>query len=107
MRISSRLQLTELGCMVIKGVVSIKNTINMVVLLQLRVRFCTERNKLPLKKHDNKQTAIRKYWTRHGSTKYIWTKQSLALAISYVKNEQGRAMEFGSSERNRAPNVSE
>jgi REP element-mobilizing transposase RayT len=46
---------------------------------------------------NNKNTSKRtiKYWTRHGSTKYLWTKKSLANAIMYVKNEQGRIMAFG------------
>jgi REP element-mobilizing transposase RayT len=48
-----------------------------------------------------------RYWTQHGSTKYLWTKQALVSAISYVKNEQGRMMEFGSSDSCGAPNVSE
>jgi len=51
-----------------------------------------------IKKHHNEQTKTKKYWTRHGSTKYIWTKERLASAIKYVKNEQGKMMAFGSSE---------
>ncbi len=35
---------------------------------------------------------IKKYWSRHGSTKYIWTKENLACAIDYVKNRQGKIM---------------
>lgn len=68
------------------------------------------------------QTIIKKYWTRHGSTKYIRTKESLASAIRYVKNEQGKMMSFGAATKfkseprtsvrgqkqiSRAPNVSE
>jgi len=60
-----------------------------------------------IKKCNNEHTIIKKYGTRHGSTKYIWTKESLASTIKYVKNEQGQMMEFGSSQLNRAPNVSE
>ncbi len=45
---------------------------------------------------DNK-TTIKKYWTRHGSTKYIWSKERLASAIRYVKSEQGKIMAFGQS----------
>ena len=31
-------------------------------------------------------------WTRHGSTKYLWTPESLAAAIHYVIEEQGDPM---------------
>ena len=60
-----------------------------------------------IKRDHNKRTIIKKYWTRHGSTKYLWTKESLVSAIGYVKNEQGQMMKFGSTNINRAPNVSE
>ena len=36
-----------------------------------------------------------KYWTRHGSTKYLWTKEQLQVAIEYVKNGQGKMMAYG------------
>ncbi|MHC4573272.1 MAG: transposase [Planctomycetota bacterium] len=42
--------------------------------------------------------APKKFWTRHGSTKYLWTEASLAAAIRYVKYEQGDMMAFGASE---------
>ena len=42
----------------------------------------------------DRQSPVKKYWTRHGSTKYIWTKESLASAINYVKYEQGKIMTF-------------
>ncbi|MCK4914265.1 MAG: transposase [Planctomycetes bacterium] len=45
-----------------------------------------------------KESAIKKYWTKHGSTKYIWDAEKLALAVNYVKNRQGRMMEFGKTE---------
>ena len=53
------------------------------------------------------QTTIKKFWTQHGSTKYLWTKSAVVSAVNYVKNEQGRMMEFASSKSCRAPNVSE
>jgi len=39
-----------------------------------------------------------KYWTRHGSTKYIWTKARLCSAIEYVKTGQGKIMALGKTE---------
>jgi REP element-mobilizing transposase RayT len=39
-----------------------------------------------------------KYWTRHGSTKYLWTKEQLQSAIEYVKNGQGKIMAYGKTE---------
>jgi len=56
---------------------------------------------------NNSQTIIKKYWTQHGSAKYLWTKKQLASTIGYVKNEQGKMMAFGAMDTNRAPNVSE
>jgi hypothetical protein len=55
-------------------------------------------------KKDGDKISAEKYWTRHGSTKYIWTKEKLCSAIEYVKNGQGKIMAFGSS---RALNVKE
>jgi REP element-mobilizing transposase RayT len=60
-----------------------------------------------IKRNNNMQKLIKKFWTQHGSTKYLWTKESLVSAIKYVKNEQGKMMEFGSTNIIRAPNVSE
>lgn len=57
-----------------------------------------------IKRHSNEQTTTKKYWTRHGSTKYIWTKERLVSAVKYVKNEQCKVMAYVAS---RAPNVSE
>jgi REP element-mobilizing transposase RayT len=50
-----------------------------------------------IRENGNGGTIIKKYWTRHGSTKYLWTKESLESAIRYVKNEQGKMMSFGQS----------
>jgi REP element-mobilizing transposase RayT len=33
-----------------------------------------------------------RFWTAHGSTRYIWSKESLASAMNYVANEQGEPM---------------
>lgn len=40
---------------------------------------------------------ILKYWTKHGSTKYLWADEALNLATKYVRDEQGEKMSFGSS----------
>ena len=40
---------------------------------------------------------IKKYWTRHGSTRYIWKKDALASTIEYVKTGQGKIMVYGSN----------
>jgi len=55
-----------------------------------------------IRKCNNEQTTIKKYWTRHGSTKYIWTKESLASTMRYVRDEQGKIMAFGATE-NQSP----
>jgi REP element-mobilizing transposase RayT len=34
----------------------------------------------------------RTYWTRHGSTRYVWNETQLAAAIDYVLNQQGEPM---------------
>jgi REP element-mobilizing transposase RayT len=54
------------------------------------------------KPHENPLTDVRgsvtgnvKYWTHHGSTRYLWTKESVVAAIDYVKNEQGGVTAFG------------
>ena len=52
-----------------------------------------------LRKHASGRAAIKKYWTRHGSTRYLWTQDSLASAIDYVENEQGKKMMFGKMSR--------
>ena len=52
-----------------------------------------------LRKHASGQSSVKKYWTRHGSTRYLWTEQSLASAVKYVENEQGRKMTFATMGR--------
>jgi REP element-mobilizing transposase RayT len=32
-------------------------------------------------------------WTRHGSTRYLWTEEAVAEKVHYVLNEQGEPME--------------
>ncbi len=59
-----------------------------------------------IKSVDNNQKFIRKYWSLHGSTKYIWTKEGLASAIDYVKNKQGKVMSLWVGDSNRALSVS-
>lgn len=59
-----------------------------------------------IKGDGNNQKFIRKYWSLHGSTKYIWTKESLASTIDYVKNKQGKIMSLWVEYLNRAPSVS-
>jgi REP element-mobilizing transposase RayT len=34
----------------------------------------------------------RRRWARHGSTRYLWTKNAVEAAIQYVVCEQGEAM---------------
>jgi hypothetical protein len=34
-----------------------------------------------------------RFWTKHGSTRYLWTRISLDAAIDYVINQQGAPME--------------
>ena len=45
-----------------------------------------------IKKNSNKQAVIRKYWSRHGSTKYLWTKENLVSSVEYVESKQGKTM---------------
>jgi REP element-mobilizing transposase RayT len=49
-----------------------------------------------IKKASDKMPTER-YWTRHGSTKYIWTEEKLRSSIEYVKNCQGNIMAFGAT----------
>jgi REP element-mobilizing transposase RayT len=35
---------------------------------------------------------LRKRWTRHGSTRYLWKPEQVEAAIRYVVYEQGEAM---------------
>ncbi len=34
-----------------------------------------------------------RFWTKHGSTRYLWNRESLAAALDYVMNQQGVPME--------------
>ena len=36
----------------------------------------------------------RKRWTRHGSTRYLWTRDSVRNAVKYTIEEQGEPMEI-------------
>jgi len=36
-----------------------------------------------------------RFWTTHGSTKYLWTKEKLDAAIQYVRDRQGKIMAYG------------
>jgi REP element-mobilizing transposase RayT len=38
-----------------------------------------------------------KFWTVHGSTRYLWDKEKLEKAIKYVRDEQGKMMAYGNS----------
>lgn len=38
-------------------------------------------------------TKDRRRWARHGSTRYLWTKESLDEAVKYVLDRQGARME--------------
>ena len=35
----------------------------------------------------------RRFWTKHGSTRFLWNRASLAAALDYVVNQQGSPME--------------
>jgi REP element-mobilizing transposase RayT len=59
-----------------------------------------------IKGSDDNQKFIGKYWSLHGSTKYIWTKENLASAIDYVKNRQGKIMSLWVGDLSRALSVS-
>jgi REP element-mobilizing transposase RayT len=58
-------------------------------------------------------TPLRKRWTRHGSTRYLWKPEQVEAAIRYVVDEQGKLMAvFEQKERqlleeNRAATVRE
>jgi len=54
-----------------------------------------------IKSYSDVKPIIKKYWTRHGSTRYLWTEDNLASAINYVKCCQGDMMTFGYSEPKR------
>ena len=44
------------------------------------------------------EISAERYWTKHGSTKYIWTKERLQSSIEYVRNGQGNIMAYGVTE---------
>jgi REP element-mobilizing transposase RayT len=50
-----------------------------------------------IRRSNSSEPEFKKYWTRHGSTKYIWTKESLESVLRYVKREQGKMMSYGQS----------
>jgi REP element-mobilizing transposase RayT len=56
------------------------------VMTQLKARASKRLNRAMYKRPPSKR------WTRHGSTRYIWTDTSLLFAIQYVVLEQGRKM---------------
>lgn len=35
-----------------------------------------------------------RFWSKHGSIRYLWDRKSLAAAVDYVVNRQGRPMEW-------------
>lgn len=41
----------------------------------------------------NQQEGQRNRWSRHESTRYLWTKESIDQAVSYVVSGQGRPMQ--------------
>jgi REP element-mobilizing transposase RayT len=45
-----------------------------------------------IKKNSPNPSVNKKYWSKHGSTKYLWAQESVASAIEYVKSRQGKAM---------------
>jgi REP element-mobilizing transposase RayT len=40
-----------------------------------------------------------RFWTTHGSTRYLWTKEKLDAAIKYVRDGQGRMMAYGCAKK--------
>jgi REP element-mobilizing transposase RayT len=40
-----------------------------------------------------------RFWTTHGSTRYLWTKEKLDMAIKYVRDGQGVMMTYGHSKK--------
>jgi REP element-mobilizing transposase RayT len=59
-----------------------------------------------IKKNSNNQALVRKYWSQHGSTKYLWTKENLVSTVEYVKNRQGKVMSLWVGDLDRALSVS-
>ena len=52
------------------------------------------------------EPADRERWTRHGSTRYVWTEKVLAEKIRYVLDEQGERMAWYCDSSIRAESVS-
>ncbi len=44
-----------------------------------------------------------RFWTTHGSTKYLWSKEKLETAIEYVRDRQGVMMAYGQSKNKTEP----
>jgi REP element-mobilizing transposase RayT len=59
-----------------------------------------------IRKSGNNHSEFRKYWSRHGSTKYLWTKENLVSTVEYVKNRQGKTMSLWVRDLSRALSVS-
>ena len=59
-----------------------------------------------IRKNSNNQAIFRKYWSRHGSAKYLWTKENLVSTVDYVKNRQGKIMSLWVGDLSRALSVS-
>ncbi len=38
------------------------------------------------------KSEIRRWWARHGSTRYLWTKDDVSAAVKYVAEGQGEPM---------------
>lgn len=51
----------------------------------------------------DEQTIMQRYWTRHGSTRYLWTEESLDAAVKYVRYGQGNIMTFGATKTDQSP----
>ncbi|MHC4474902.1 MAG: transposase [Planctomycetota bacterium] len=56
-----------------------------------------------IKSSGDKRTIMQRYWTRHGSTRYLWTEESLDAAVKYVRNGQGNTMTFGATKTDQSP----
>ncbi len=42
--------------------------------------------------NNQNRSGTRRWWARHGSTRYLWTKDDLSSAIKYVVDGQGERM---------------
>jgi REP element-mobilizing transposase RayT len=43
-----------------------------------------------LRKYDGSRATGIKYWTQQGSTRYLWTRQSVEAAVRYVRDGQDK-----------------